>query len=176
MKVNKFKDLIVQIEDFMSEDEQQQMLDYIHASSSEDWHGIGQGETWENNVANFDHELSKVFYKRLEDIFYGAKGINPLLLMHRFEPGNFIGDHLDNMEKASISFGVVIYINDDYEGGEIVYPELDLQIKPKARSLGIHPGNLLHHTNPVIGNKTRYMVTSFVHGHDTKIKVNGEHV
>lgn len=176
MKVNKFKDLIVQIEDFMSEDEQQQMLDYIHASSSEDWQGIGQGVTWENGLANFDHELSKVFYKRLENIFDGAVGINPLVHMHRFEPGRFIGDHVDSIERPSISFGVVIYINDDYEGGEIVYPELDLQIKPKARSLGIHPGNLLHHTNPVLGSQTRYMVTSFVHGHDTKIKVNGEHV
>jgi predicted 2-oxoglutarate/Fe(II)-dependent dioxygenase YbiX len=33
------------------------------------------------------------------------------------------------------------YPNDDYDGGEIVFPDYDLKIKPKPNSLIMFPGN-----------------------------------
>lgn len=63
-----------------------------------------------------------------------------------------------------IRYGIVIYYNDDYQGGEIEYPELDIVYKPKARSLIIHGGNILHGPKRVIGDKVRYFSTAFIRG------------
>ena len=58
--------------------------------------------------------------------------------------------------------GAIIYLNSDFEGGELYYPNLDIVVKPEPGLLAIHPGTLkyLHGVKPVIGN-TRYTLTSF---------------
>jgi hypothetical protein len=45
----------------------------------------------------------------------------------------------------------VIYLNEDFEGGEIVYPNLNFEFKPKLGYCVIHPAGaeFLHRVNPV---------------------------
>lgn len=63
----------------------------------------------------------------------------------------FTGDaidppHADNVEQDGITpndspwrtHGVVLYLNDDFEGGELFYEHLDMSIKPKAKMIAIH--------------------------------------
>ena len=40
------------------------------------------------------------------------------------------------------SHGAVLYFNDDFEGGELFYPNHNLSIKPRAGMAGIHRGDL----------------------------------
>lgn len=43
-----------------------------------------------------------------------------------------------------------IFLNDDYEGGELTFPELNIELKPKAGSLVLFPGYYtLHGVNEV---------------------------
>jgi len=63
-----------------------------------------------------------------------------------------------------IRYGIVIYYNDDYLGGEIHYPSLEISHKPKARSLVMHGGNIPHGTKKVTSDDYRYFSTSFVRG------------
>jgi hypothetical protein len=60
--------------------------------------------------------------------------------------------------------GVVVYLNDDYEGGQIYYPEKNIAIKPKKCALVMHPGNeeYQHGVREVIKGD-RYAVTLFIH-------------
>jgi predicted 2-oxoglutarate/Fe(II)-dependent dioxygenase YbiX len=48
----------------------------------------------------------------------------------------------------------VIYLNDDYEGGELIFPHRDVKIKPKAGTFIGFPGNrhYMHGVNEVIGS------------------------
>jgi predicted 2-oxoglutarate/Fe(II)-dependent dioxygenase YbiX len=86
-----------------------------------------------------------------------------------------MGIHTDNHLEDAVKFGVVLYLNDDYEGGEINYPKLNLSIKPKARSLIIHPAGEPHGAMPVTLGNTRYILSVFVRGNnDTKIGIKGE--
>ena len=39
------------------------------------------------------------------------------------------------------TYSAIFYINDDYEGGEIYFPNWDIEIKPKTGSLVIFPSN-----------------------------------
>jgi predicted 2-oxoglutarate/Fe(II)-dependent dioxygenase YbiX len=59
-------------------------------------------------------------------------------------------------------FGSVVYINDDYTGGEIHYPHRGISIKPKPGMLAVHPGTVdfLHGVCPVTAG-VRYTIASF---------------
>jgi hypothetical protein len=54
--------------------------------------------------------------------------------------------HIDNQGhmESPIMWGAVMYINDDYEGGEIYYPDYEYWYKPKAGSMAMHEGNTRH--------------------------------
>jgi hypothetical protein len=54
--------------------------------------------------------------------------------------------HIDNQSHMEypIFWGSVTYINDDYEGGEIYYPDYGYWYKPKAGSTVFHSGNTKH--------------------------------
>jgi hypothetical protein len=80
--------------------------------------------------------------------------------------GKGMAIHVDNVPSLAINVdtphGMILYINDDYEGGELYYPDLKLAIKPEAGSLVIHPGNAeyVHGVAPVTSGM-RYATTAF---------------
>jgi predicted 2-oxoglutarate/Fe(II)-dependent dioxygenase YbiX len=57
----------------------------------------------------------------------------------------------------------VIYLNDDYEGGEIYFPNLSLELKPLPGTLITFPGTLryLHGVRRVTGGM-RHTIASFI--------------
>ena len=50
---------------------------------------------------------------------------------------------------------IIVYLNDDFEGGEIVFPQHDISIKPEAGLFIAFPGNVnyKHLVNSFSGNK-----------------------
>jgi hypothetical protein len=73
----------------------------------------------------------------------------------------FKGTHSDNGGNQNIEFGIVYYHNEDYEGGEIFYDDLNISIKPKANTVIIHSGELKHHTKVVTNHGLRIVITTF---------------
>ena len=61
-------------------------------------------------------------------------------------PHREMGPHIDwNENNSEIEYTIVVYLNDEYEGGELhfVEPELeDLTIKPKAGSIVVFPSHM----------------------------------
>lgn len=70
--------------------------------------------------------------------------------------GNDQRVHFDNNE-----FSALIYVNDDYLGGEINFPEIELSIKPKAGSLIVWPGYFKHSVSLVVSG-TRFTLPMFL--------------
>lgn len=57
-----------------------------------------------------------------------------------WQPGTFAGPHVDSHGYEFLTQTGLVYINDDYEGGEIYFPNLDgMEIKPKAASAILFP-------------------------------------
>jgi predicted 2-oxoglutarate/Fe(II)-dependent dioxygenase YbiX len=86
----------------------------------------------------------------------------------RWKEGSEMSPHSDNSwpngntEAHPTSFRTwsgIYYINDDYEGGEIYFPELDWNFKPKADTLLMFPSTsrYIHGVNKVTKG-TRYTV------------------
>lgn len=72
--------------------------------------------------------------------------------------------HIDdeNCQCSLIEWGAIVYINDDYTGGEISYPDHYLSYKPKAGDLVIHKRDVLHEVKTVTSG-TRYVYSNFAH-------------
>jgi predicted 2-oxoglutarate/Fe(II)-dependent dioxygenase YbiX len=54
---------------------------------------------------------------------------------------NYIGH---NLPPFLILYSALIYLNDDYEGGELCFPLHDIEIKPKPGTLIIFPGSCMY--------------------------------
>jgi prolyl 4-hydroxylase len=58
--------------------------------------------------------------------------------------------------------GCVLYLNDDYQGGEIYFPNQRLELKPQPNTLMFFPGTLEYlHGVRSITSGVRYTLTSF---------------
>jgi hypothetical protein len=56
-------------------------------------------------------------------------------------------------------YSSVLYLNDDYEGGELFFPEFDLTIKPKLGDLVTFPTNSMYiHAVKEVKHGTRYTI------------------
>lgn len=95
-------------------------------------------------------------------------------LFREYLEGTFMNPHEDNYsyakkdgENVRPKLTILFYLNDDYVGGEIFFPnELDnLRIKPVAGSVVIFPSNKPHGVDKMISGK-RYMTQTYVHDQD----------
>jgi hypothetical protein len=60
-------------------------------------------------------------------------------------PGTHFKVHADHGPTYVCTISVVVYLNDDYEGGEIWFPRMDnLSIKPKAGDIVVFPSTYIY--------------------------------
>ena len=170
------------IEDFLNQDEVNYLLQYsqnsqelynAHQSSVKFWNkrGIYFNSISSRRVQNLVVDSAI----RMKDIInYNDTCTNLLYAEYpqfaKWDPGWELTPHCDNCEPDGInpnltpwrSHGGVIYLNDDFEGGEIFYPKLNKEIKPKPGMMVIHPAGLpyLHGIKKVSG-KVRHTVSVF---------------
>lgn len=83
-----------------------------------------------------------------------------------YDAGFGITLHADDSSNGSRDYHrvltVLIYLNNDYEGGEIVFPDHDLKIKPEKGEMIAFPSNRLfkHEVTPIIsGHRFAIMQT-----------------
>jgi len=70
----------------------------------------------------------------------------------RWPVGSYKGEHIDNPEDV---FAVIVYLNDDYEGGETFFTPT-LVIKPETGKGVIFSNSKYAHSVPEVKNKDRY--------------------
>jgi predicted 2-oxoglutarate/Fe(II)-dependent dioxygenase YbiX len=59
-------------------------------------------------------------------------------------------------------YTVIVYLNDDYDGGELYFKNFDIKIKPKAGSIVIFPSvkPYIHESLPVLTNR-KMLITHY---------------
>ena len=60
--------------------------------------------------------------------------------------------HRDDRQVDSDNFICMFYINDDYDGGEISFPDHDIVYKPKSGDILIYQSKFMHEVLPMSGN------------------------
>lgn len=82
--------------------------------------------------------------------------------------------HADDGPAYKAAVSAVIYLNDDYEGGEIAFPRMDnLVIKPSLGDIAIFPSNYIYeHASLPIKSGTKYCVVIMMDLNDLAHKHN----
>lgn len=180
--IRRLHDTAWEISDFLLDEEVSSFLSYIQSSPDEDWyadmatgHWAGRSLLLRNANNSQIETVTDEVQDRLFNSFTDYSRIHQLNSILRALPGQSMGPHRDDVEPEDKinMYGVVIYINDDYEGGEIYYPEVGMAHKPKAKSMVVHRASTVHGVNPVVGDNVRYIITSFVKG-DSNTRLKGE--
>ena len=64
-------------------------------------------------------------------------------VLNKYKEHEVMGQHADwNQDQDLLEYSFVVYINDDYEGGELYFKDLDVTIKPEAGSIALFPSKL----------------------------------
>jgi hypothetical protein len=159
------------IYDFLPQDVVASITSIADAATEEDWNKYPIGALWKGRCLEFtlpenliSNEVNAILKWQYD--FVETKVVRKLI------PGDERPAHYDSQIDANCEYGIVIYLNDDYEGGEIFYPNKNLIYKPVKNSAVIHSAreDYLHGINPVLSG-TRYYMTLFADRRATKREV-----
>lgn len=157
-KIGYGRENIKVVNNFLSEQECKDILEYLKT------------EKISESVIQWDHEFKPVkytrYYSNLKEIkkyvepvknelekAFDVKVVSRTLSVVRWEPGDSLELHVDDLGLTHTNhMATLIYLNDDYEGGEIYFPTHGISLKPKAGDLLMFPGNMhyAHGVKPVI--------------------------
>ncbi len=89
-----------------------------------------------------------------DDFMYGIR---------KYNPNEHMGPHQDQVSTERDTITISMYLNDDYEGGEIavVEPGVDISIKALPGSVVIFPSNYLHESKLLLSG--RKIILTHVH-------------
>lgn len=166
----KHADGVYEIKNFLTNEE----LNGLLFSVSEDGFNELHPQTIIKDLQPESLKYMPEIYDRLLSYFNNAHSLTEIANIRRFKENEYMSPHTDNGlpdDPRKIIFGIVIYLNDDFVGGQISYPDLGLIIQPEKGSLLIHHAMITHEVLPIVRGK-RYCITSFVFGdNETEVKI-----
>jgi hypothetical protein len=109
------------------------------------------------------HDIIKSIVKKINLIFENKLYVQMIRHINKTTPETTWHRHYDGESGKGTEYGVIIYLNDNFEGGELFYPNLNYIYKPKAGDLIIHPGDerYTHEVLPLLSGE-RYTLTTFL--------------
>jgi hypothetical protein len=182
------------VEDYLNSDDIQSIFDYIADKSEEDWstyymdhlrdraeeeHGTRDIEKlneegkfeitfdWADKTIHLPEmdaltKLDAGIYKIISydpNLIYNGSGT----IQRQYE-GSDLKVHVDNHVDPYIAYAAVVYLNDDYTYGEVIFPEQGIELRPKPGSMlffsstDSHP----HGVNPPGPGPLRYVLPCFI--------------
>jgi hypothetical protein len=128
--------------------------------------GFGKVNETFNKLTNKCQELiSSAVYNytdifKIEEEILDVEGYGLL----RYSGGEEYKFHYDGGTDSKRSISVLIYLNDNYEGGELEFPNFNLKIKPKAGTIILFPSNYAYgHIAHPVSSGTKYVITTWLH-------------
>ncbi len=130
------------------------------------------------DAASKGHEVSRVIHNQMAAVidecvgkystfFDTSFGEHEEYSMLKYEGST--GDHYDAHYDGGVLdrrwISAIIYLNDDYEGGELEFVHFGVKIKPKVGSVIIFPSNYAYsHIAHSVKSGTKYAIVTFIAG------------
>ena len=125
-------------------------------------------QNWKDKNYNIGQDpIYNVIYSRLNDIVDAADNtieLSGLATIQRMQAEVELKAHTDQNTDPSIRYATIIYLNDDYAGGELFFSEKNLELRPKPGTLVVFPGTqeFNHGVKHVEAGPIRYVIVGFV--------------
>lgn len=129
-------------------------------------------QNWKDKNFNIsDHEMYIPMYTSLNSMVVSSDPelhLSGLATIQRMQTGVELKSHTDQHTDPSIRYATIIYINDEYVDGELFFPNLDVQLKPKPGTMLFFPGNeeYEHGVRHVGEGPIRYVLVGFIKEND----------
>lgn len=174
MEINKLHDDVYEINNFLTKQELSDVYKIIQKTPEEAWFDEHMKE--KQNTPDFwfgknlyfsENNIFRSINKKMRNLLISYSYYPESMHLQRYRKGEFIKHHADQWIPDLpyyIGYGFCLYFNDDYLGGELEYPDLNIKVKPKPGSLYVHGGSVVHGSTPVLNDGIRYFSTIFVHG------------
>lgn len=168
------------VDDIVTKEEIQYILDIV--KTIEPWEN-GGSDFWDNRTLNAVslynmgyHELGRLLYdvrnrveSNIKKHYLEEEIYSDLFQIVRWLPGMEQHPHADDMTDTEGTewfhhrhYGAIIYLNDNYSGGQTYYPQHEVEVNPKAGMLALHPGDTNHyHGVKKVSDSIRYTIASF---------------
>lgn len=108
-------------------------------------------------------ELYKVSHEELKFAEHALRNPRTKYGINKYSEGQYMGPHVDwNESNSDITYTIVVYLNDNYEGGELYFvdPAIELKIKPLAGSIVMFPSTLPYlHQSCTITKGRKMLIT-----------------
>jgi hypothetical protein len=189
---------IWEVENFLSSADIKLIFDFVGTLTEEDWLGHYMDHLRDKAEAEFgtrdietlqkegkmeitfDWADKNIMFPNSEVIGRVNQGINNIIAydpnlyftgagtIQRQYEGSDLKVHVDNHVDPHVAYAAVIYLNDDYTYGEVIFPEQGLELKPKPGSMLMfssgetHP----HGVNPPGPGPLRYVLPCFIKQHE----------
>lgn len=133
---------------------------------------IPEDSVWHNRVGELDDDLGLPLLKRLHETINATTDRTvwaDMLNYSIWRVGDNQTPHADGQRNDGTpnefpwrTVGCVLYLNDNYTGGSIYFPQHDLELSPKPGTLVWFPGTaeFLHGVRPVVSGE-RITISSF---------------
>lgn len=83
--------------------------------------------------------------------------------MLKYSEGEEYKDHYDGSTSTGRAISAIVYLNNDYEGGEIEFPNFKVKIKPQPGMLLLFPSNFAYrHIAHPITKGTKYCLVTWI--------------
>jgi hypothetical protein len=95
---------------------------------------------------------------------YGLHDLVPEVkwLLLRYDKNHYFDSHSDDSPGFVRRVSVVVYANDEYSGGDLVFDKLGITIKPKAGMVVVFPSSYTHsHASTPITNGVKYSLVNW---------------
>ena len=170
MKIVEHATDIYEIENFLTDEEQEL---FLHSCTDDGWEESHPGNIVKVMTDSQEEIAEKILF-RLGKFFDNMDSFTIVNRLRRLTTDEFMHAHKDGGDPSNpkvIVFGVAIYLNDEFTGGQLSYPDISLSVNPKSRSAVIHDAKFNHEVKTVTSGN-RYSITAFVYGDETT-KFNG---
>ena len=135
--------------------ETNQELDFTKQNERDYW--------YDKSMEIGDLDFCEVPIERIRPFFGDGYHLPLITHVHRQKIGEGMDEHSDMGDRSKLLRSMIFYINDDYEGGELYFPALDFEYKPKAGDFITFPSyeKFTHGVKPVLSGSDRYVLAGF---------------
>jgi hypothetical protein len=125
-------------------------------------------QNWKDKNFNIlKKPIAKILYKGLNSMVINSDPnlhLSGFATIQRMQPGVKLTSHTDQHTDPSVKYATILYLNDDYVDGELFFPNLNIELKPKAGTLVFFPGNeeYEHGVKNVGEGPIRYVLVGFI--------------
>jgi hypothetical protein len=127
-----------------------------------------------NNAKQIFKNVANILSNKIKEIYNVDVSISSEPFLIRWDMGSEMGEHIDDFSVFHYHFAAILYLNDNYSGGEICFPDYNLTIKPKGNSLVLFPGNK-YYSHEVLKNTSgeRYTMPMWFKLNDSDFQGTG---